>query len=223
MFAIPFFKIAGFISPIPLYYLEFPATFTKYCNFHLLNAERLLKYAEEARDSAEMELRLAEVRQVLDATFDGIRRLITELRPYVLDEGELGQAIVRYAQEFEGRFGIEVDLTIADVARELPGEVASSLYRIVQEVLTNTARHAQASQISIILNVFAGNINLTIEDNGVGFDVAKVLAERAENRKYGLFGIQERVLALGGSSQIESAPGQGTTIYVKIPREWQHE
>ncbi len=182
-----------------------------------------MKYAEEARDSAEMELRLAEVRQVLDATFDGIRRLITELRPYVLDEGELGQAIVRYAQEFEGRFGIEVDLTIADVARELPGEVASSLYRIVQEVLTNTARHAQASQISIILNVFAGNINLTIEDNGVGFDVAKVLAERAENRKYGLFGIQERVLALGGSSQIESAPGQGTTIYVKIPREWQHE
>ena len=178
-----------------------------------------LKYAEEAPDREEMKNRLVETRQLLDDTFDGIRRLITELRPYVLDDGELGQAITRYAQEFQSRFGIEVDLTVADIAHDLPGEVASSLYRIVQEVLTNVARHARAGQVSIILNERAGDIHLTIEDDGVGFDVRQVMAGRAEQRKYGLFGIQERIMVFGGSSQIESSPGQGTTIYVKIPGE----
>lgn len=178
-----------------------------------------LKYTEEAQNSEEMKTRLVETRQMLDDTFDGIRRLITELRPYVLDDGELGQAITRYAQVFQSRFGIDVDLTIADIAHELPGEVASSLYRIVQEVLTNVARHARADQVSIILNQHAEDIHLTIEDDGVGFDVEQVMAQRAEQRKYGLFGIQERIMVFGGSSQIESAPGQGTTIYVRIPGE----
>ncbi|MDI6879083.1 MAG: ATP-binding protein, partial [Desulfitobacteriaceae bacterium] len=85
--------------------------------------------------------------------------------------------------------------------------------------LTNVACHARASQVSIILNQHSGDISLTIEDDGVGFNVPQVLAERVGQRKYGLFGIQERVMVLGGSSQIESSPGQGTTIYVKIPGE----
>ena len=176
-----------------------------------------LKYAEEAPSREDMKTRLKDVRQFLDETFEGIRRLVTELRPFVLEEGELGQAIKRYAQDYEKRFGIEVDLTVADIPKELSSETASSLYRIVQEVLTNVARHAQASQVSIILNTHMGDINLTIEDNGIGFNVLEVMAKRAENRKFGLFGIQERVMAFGGTSQIESAPGQGTTIYIKVP------
>ncbi|MDI6913750.1 MAG: sensor histidine kinase [Desulfitobacteriaceae bacterium] len=178
-----------------------------------------LKYAEEAQNLEEIKMRLPEVRHVLDEAFDGIRRLVTELRPYVLDDGELGQAITRYAQEFQSRYSMEVDLTLDDVGFELTREVASSLYRIVQEVLTNVACHARASQVSIILNQHSGDISLTIEDDGVGFNVPQVLAERVGQRKYGLFGIQERVMVLGGSSQIESSPGQGTTIYVKIPGE----
>ncbi|MHB1654564.1 MAG: histidine kinase [Desulfitobacteriaceae bacterium] len=176
-----------------------------------------LKYAEEAPSHEEMKTRLTEVRKFLDETFDGIRRLVTELRPCVLEEGELGQAIKRYAQDYEKRFGIEVDVTIADIPNELSSETASSLYRIVQEVLTNVARHAKASQVSIILNTHLGDINLTLEDNGIGFNVPEVMAKRVENRKFGLFGIQERVMAFGGTSQIESAPDQGTTIYIKVP------
>lgn len=176
-----------------------------------------LKYAEEAPNHEEMKNRLTDVRQFLDETFDGIRRLVTELRPCVLEEGELGQAIKRYALEYEKRYGIEVDVTIADIPKGLSSETASSLYRIVQEVLTNVARHAKASQISVILNTHLGDINLTLEDNGIGFNVPEVMAKRVENRKFGLFGIQERVMAFGGTSQIESAPGQGTTIYIKVP------
>ncbi|KGK91819.1 hypothetical protein DP73_01285 [Desulfosporosinus sp. HMP52] len=178
-----------------------------------------LKYAEEAHNLEEVKNRLTEVRKFLDETFSGIRRLVTELRPCVLEEGELGQAIKRYAQEYKKRFEIEVDITIADIPNGLSKDVASSLYRIVQEVLTNVARHAQASQVSIVLmlNSHLGDINLTIEDNGIGFNVPEVMANRVKNRKFGLFGIQERVIAFGGTSQIESSPGQGTTIYVKVP------
>ncbi|WP_206812959.1 sensor histidine kinase [Paradesulfitobacterium ferrireducens] len=176
-----------------------------------------LKYAEEAPSLEEMKTRLTDVRHFLDETFDGIRRLVTELRPHVLEEGEIGLAIKRYAEEYKKRFGIEVDVTIADLPEGLSSETASSLYRIVQEVLTNVVRHAKASQVSIVLNSYQEDINLTIEDNGIGFNVPEVMAKRVENRKFGLFGIQERVMAFGGTSQIESAPGQGTTIYVKVP------
>ena len=175
-----------------------------------------LKYTEKAPNLEEVKVRLIEVRKLLDQTFDGIRQLITVLRPSVLEEGELGQAVKRYAQEFEERYGIEIDLEI-DVSGRLSGEIASSLYRIVQEALTNIARHAQANQVSIVLTYNLGEVNLTIEDNGKGFNVPEVLEQRVANRKFGLFGIQERVVVLGGSFQIESALGQGTTIYVKVP------
>jgi len=176
-----------------------------------------LKYTEKAPTLEEAKVRLIEVRNLLDQTFDGIRRLIIVLRPSVLEEGELGQAVKRYAQEFEERYGINMDLEIDDDFGTLTGEVASSLYRIVQEALTNIARHAQAKQVSIVLTYNLGEVNLTIEDNGKGFNVPEVLAQRVANRKFGLFGIQERVVVLGGSFQIESALGQGTTIYVKVP------
>ncbi|TGE37530.1 HAMP domain-containing protein [Desulfosporosinus fructosivorans] len=176
-----------------------------------------LKYTEKAPTLEQATVRLIEVRKLLDQTFDGIRRLITVLRPSVLEEGELGQAVKRYAQEFEKRYGIQLDIEIADVSGKLSGEVASSLYRIVQEALTNIARHAQAQQVSIVLTNYLGEVNLTIEDNGQGFNVTEELAKRVANRKFGLFGIQERVAVIGGSFQIESALAQGTTIYVKVP------
>ena len=177
-----------------------------------------LKYVDDAQSLIEVEQRLDEVRQVLDDTFNGIRRLVTNLRPCVLDEGELAQAIIRYAREFEKRFGITIDMSLDEIAG-LPREVASSLFRIVQEVLTNSARHAKASQISIILSLVGDDLHLTIEDDGVGFDVTKVLPQTIENQKYGLFGVQERVIAFDGKLQVESTPGVGTTIYVRIPGE----
>ena len=176
-----------------------------------------LKYTEKAPTLEQATVRLIEIRKLLDQTFDGIRRLITVLRPSVLEEGELGQAVKRYAQEFEERYGIQIDLELADVSGKLTDEVASSLYRIVQEALTNIARHARAQQVSIVLTNYLDEINLTIEDNGIGFNVTEVLAKRVANRKFGIFGIQERVVVMGGSFQIESALDQGTTIYVKVP------
>ena len=177
-----------------------------------------LRHIEDAENMHEARQRSDEARMVLDETFNNIRRLVTSLRPSVLDEGGLSQAITRYTRELQKRFNIEINLDLEENFA-LSQEVASSLFRIVQEALTNCVRHANASQISVILNIIEADLHLIIEDDGEGFDVAKVLPQRNENQKYGIFGMQERVSILGGKLQVESTLGGGTTLYVKIPEE----
>lgn len=175
------------------------------------------KYAEEAASLEEMKLRLAEMRQILDTTFDNLRGLVTELRAAILDEGGLGEAITRYTRDYSRRYGIAVDITLFDGISGIPQEVESSLFRVVQEALTNVTRHARARQVSVILTRRGNDLLLTVEDDGQGFDAEEALANRSGEKKFGLFGMQERVEILGGSLQVESAPAQGTTIYVRIP------
>jgi signal transduction histidine kinase len=103
----------------------------------------------------------------------------------------------------------------------LPSEVETALYRIVQEALTNVVRHAQAKNVSVVLEKRAPVVRLIIEDDGQGFDVNSVLGSRRGNRptngKLGLYGMRERAALLGGTLTIESTPGVGTTIFVDAP------
>jgi signal transduction histidine kinase len=134
-------------------------------------------------------------------------------------------SLEHYAAEFERRFAIKVDLAFSGSPSELTADSAVALFRIVQESLTNVARHAQAHHVSIVLSVngddqdHLGEQTLVIEDDGLGFDVKETLSRRAEKGNLGIFGIEERIRLLGGSCQIESTPGQGTALYVRIPRE----
>ena len=178
-----------------------------------------LRYLEESPDLETARLRLQDLRQLLDDTFEGFRRFVAVLRPSSLDEGDLKGSLEHYAAEFERRFGIRVDLVCSGSPGELSAESAVALFRIVQESLTNVARHAQARHVSVVLSVNDAEQTLVIEDDGVGFDVEKILNHRAEQGNLGLFGIQERIRLVGGSCQIESTPGQGTALYVRIPRE----
>ena len=178
-----------------------------------------LRYLEESPDLETARLRLQDLRQLLDDTFEGFRRFVAVLRPSSLDEGDLKGSLEHYATEFERRFGIRVDLVCSGSPSELSAESAVALFRIVQESLTNVARHAQARHVSVVLSVNDAEQTLVIEDDGVGFDVEKILNHRAEQGNLGLFGIQERIRLVGGSCQIESTPGQGTALYVRIPRE----
>ncbi|NCP88226.1 MAG: hypothetical protein CO094_13605 [Anaerolineae bacterium CG_4_9_14_3_um_filter_57_17] len=143
-----------------------------------------------------------------------LHRLSVELRPSALDRVGLIGALEQYVQEFERRYELEVQFESDNLDQtSLSPEIETSLYRIVQEALTNVARHAQAQSVSILLQICEGQIVTTIEDEGKGFDPAQA----QKNGRLGLFGMQERATMLDGSLNIESMPGQGTTVFVKIP------
>ncbi len=155
-----------------------------------------------------------ELKAQIAALSTELHRLAVELRPSALDRVGLIGALEQYAQEFGQRYGLEIQFESSLPASiHLPPEIQTSLYRIVQEALTNVARHAQARAVSVLLQLRESQIVITIEDDGQGFDPAQA----QKNGRLGLFGMQERAAMLGGSLHIESAPGEGTTVFVKIP------
>jgi len=112
----------------------------------------------------------------------------------------------------------ELEVGAVPVELEIPGDVASALYRIAQEALTNVAKHAQATQVSVILEHRDGEVRLIIEDDGVGFDVGATIARAKADRRLGVAGMQERAMLAGGRVLIESEPdGNGTTLYARLP------
>jgi len=145
-----------------------------------------------------------------------LRRIIADLRPSQLDDLGLAAALQWYFQEFEKRNAIHVDFIAEGGRSRLPAEYETVLFRITQEALTNIAKHANASQATVKLQVYPAQIDLSIEDNGRGFVPAEVL-RRDGPHGWGLLGIQERSLLLGGHYAIDSAPGRGTRIRVSIP------
>jgi signal transduction histidine kinase len=155
------------------------------------------------------------LREVAAHTVDDVGRLARGLHPAVLDDKGLVAAARRHVSEFAKSVGVVVDLrVVGSVPRRLPPLVQSTVYRILQEALTNVARHAQARLVGVVLKHDHGVLELVIRDNGVGFDAAAVLHDA---RGLGLHGMQERVALLGGTVRIESRPGHGTIIRVRIP------
>ena len=115
--------------------------------------------------------------------------------------------------EWQARHKISVDLLIHLGKQRLPNEVETALYRIVQETLTNVARHAGARSVSVLIERRNGNVIAVVEDDGAGFEAAEVENER----HLGMFGMRERAELLGGRLTIESTPGSGASVFVEIP------
>jgi signal transduction histidine kinase len=154
----------------------------------------------------------ADLRDVASKTLDEVHDLSMRLRPRVLDDLGLAAALERLAHEWQARYKIPVDVAI-QWSERLPGEIETALYRIVQEALTNIARHAQAKSVSILIEKRGNSIRAIVEDDGIGFDPS---VQRGE-RHLGLLGMRERAELLGGALTIESAPGHGTSIFIEIP------
>jgi signal transduction histidine kinase len=149
---------------------------------------------------------------------ESIHDLALELRPPILDDLGLVPALAQYTRGCPEHIGLEVDFeVVGEASRRLPREMETTLYRIVQESLTNVARHAQAKKASVLLRVSECSVAAIIEDNGVGFDLNNVRAGQARQNRLGLYGMQERVALVGGSITFETAPGQGTNIYAEVP------
>ncbi|MCB0211396.1 MAG: sensor histidine kinase [Anaerolineae bacterium] len=159
--------------------------------------------------------RLESALMLVEQTTDRIRQIVTELRPPMLDEYGLIEALDWYADNLSQQSGIEIDIQSMYFAPRLPIWVENTLFRITQEALNNVIHHAQTDQASIIIEADATHIRLRITDNGIGFD-RQQQTNLSEN--FGLQTMVERAKSVQGVCFIESQPNQGTQVIVEVPR-----
>ena len=156
-----------------------------------------------------------QLRQVAAQTVDDVGRLARGLHPAVLDDGGLGAAARRYVEDYARSFGMQLEFAAEEVdVPRLTSLTAATMYRILQETLTNVVRHARATTVTVSLSRTRAALTLLVRDDGAGFDARLV---QATARGLGLRGMRERVTLLGGSIDIESAPGHGTVVRAQIP------
>lgn len=162
--------------------------------------------------------RTQDLREIGLAALEDVRRLARGLRPSTLDDLGLAATLENYVEDYELAHAAAVTLEVAEVAgSRLPEEMETTLYRIVQEALTNTARHAAAETVHIRIRRRPGLVELTVEDDGRGFDPGAFFGDPAAHRHFGLSGMRERATLLGGSFESWSRPGCGTRIVVLLP------
>jgi signal transduction histidine kinase len=171
-----------------------------------------LKPLEQTAGSDEARASVASVRALVVSTLQDVRRLAVELRPTALDDFGLVPAVERLTDTFREQSGLQVDLEAQLGAGRLPSEAETTLYRVIQEALTNIVKHANAGRVSILLQRKGGGVVAVVEDDGVGFDPAATRADAL-----GLAGMRERVALVGGRLQVESASGAGTTLVAEVP------
>ena len=169
-----------------------------------------LKSFEDIGDAARLAEATSELREIVVATLQDVRRLAVELRPKALDDFGLVPAIERLVGTLREQTGIEVDLESRLGSDRLPREIETTLYRITQEALTNVVKHAQAKHVSIVLTRRDGSVAALIEDDGRGIT-------EAGRDGLGLLGMRERIALVDGRLEIESSPGSGTTLSVEVP------
>ncbi len=173
-----------------------------------------LRTVEEAADPDQLRAATATLRDLAVTTLQDVRRLAVELRPKALDDFGLVPALERLTSNFAEQTGIAVEVSARLGETRLAPELETALYRIVQEALTNVAKHAQARHVSVVLNRNARSVTAVIEDDGRGFSSQP---EPDDSHGLGLVGMQERVGLLSGRIQIESTEGSGTTLVVEVP------
>lgn len=174
-----------------------------------------LQLVENMTRDPEVQHELAELRELVVDTLDGVRRLAVQLGPSVLEDLGLRSALEWLADRVRGDTGLRVDLRVDCEDGRVPAETQIALFRVAQEALTNVVRHARASRAEIRLADGGGAVLLTVSDDGIGFDVAEARARPAAS--VGLFGMAERVALVGGTIELLSRKGAGTRVEVRVP------
>lgn len=166
--------------------------------------------AELAGESAVVSERLESIRRGAESTLASIRNLSLLLRPSMLDDLGLIPALRWQARETERRTGMRVAVATDDQGMELPDEYRTTIYRVVQEALTNAARHSNAQTVSILVRSEPARLIVIVQDDGIGFDPR-------QKKGMGLLGMHERISHLRGRFEIESEPGQGVVLRIELP------
>jgi PAS domain S-box-containing protein len=177
-----------------------------------------LQAAQRNPLSAQLALPLAESIEIVQQTLQQIRNISLDLRPSLLDDLGLVATLRWYLDRQSQRMNIPMYFVGEPITPRLPPLLEITCFRLVQEAITNVARHASARTVDVTLRLQGEHVDLTIHDDGVGFDVAAALARAAQSGSLGLLGMQERAVLLGGQVTIDSAPGMGTTIVARFPR-----
>ncbi len=157
------------------------------------------------------------LRDLLGEAAEEVERISRNLRPSVLNELGLVAVLGDTSTEFAQRTGVRVQLTCPKLAERLPADTELALYRIFQEALKNVAQHARARRVTVQLIKQDGAIQLTITDDGIGFEPGRRVSRRKGKGGFGLLGMLERTTFAAGTMQVKSAPGKGTTVQVQIP------
>ena len=167
-------------------------------------------------DPERADLLLVQLEEGIAAEIDGLRRLMSQLRPPVLDHLGIARALQSQGQDFQQISGVACTVD-AELAGELSRERETVLYRVLQEALANVAKHARASRVSVSLAAEHGLVRLLVRDDGVGFDPAAASAsELVQQGHFGIVSMRERVEMVGGRLLVDSAPGRGSTVAVEL-------
>jgi signal transduction histidine kinase len=157
--------------------------------------------------------KLSSMSGLIDRTLARVHTIVTELRPVVLDKLGLVAAIEWQTGEFQDRSGIACETHLPTEEIPLDPEQSTAVFRILQEALTNVARHANATKVVVDLRSEAGILILAVRDNGKGIDEKAIYAHNS----MGLLGMRERALSFGGTAEVTALPGGGTLVSVRIP------
>ena len=157
--------------------------------------------------------KLKNIIDLLDGSNKSIRRILSELRSGILDDHDLPGAIELLGKKFSETSGIPVHFTFPENGINAAEPIGNCIFRLCQEAFTNITRHANASNVSVSLQIQNDIVIAIVEDNGIGFNVASV----QYNKSFGILGMKERVLSLGGEFELISSPGAGTKIALRLP------
>jgi signal transduction histidine kinase len=173
-----------------------------------------LRLLERSTGDETVKQNVEELRELTGGALESVRRMAMDLRPAALDDLGLVAALRAYCEKFSRNWPIRVEVTTSGLKRRLPREVELVLYRVVQEALTNVAKHSGATSAWVSLRRRSNVVTMTVRDDGRGFDPATVGA--ADGSGLGLFGMRERLALVGGSTEIDSLVGRGTTITTRV-------
>lgn len=169
------------------------------------------------RDTQKAKEILEDVREIAVHTLEGLRQMILGLRPALLDDLGLAPALRRVAEDYSKRSSVNIEVIANGLDGRLPSEVETVLFRILQEGMNNAARHSKARRAVLHLTRGESEVTAFLEDDGVGFDPAKATVHLDSGCGLGLLGMHERALLLGGAVVIDSSPGRGTRLSVRLP------
>lgn len=171
--------------------------------------------ARVAAGDAQTASKIDKMKKAVDTAVASVRRIAADLRPVMLDDLGLVAAVEHLLHDFSERTGIMISLNVPESDFDLPDPQATAVYRMVQEALTNTSRHAEASRVSVGIQRHEGDLLVRVTDDGKGIDEASIKGRRS----FGLLGIRERASTLGGQARIYTPPEGGTVVDIRIPFE----
>ena len=178
----------------------------------MLTALKLALHNAQRQLGEEAQPVLAEVNTLLDETVDVVSTLSHSMRPGILDDFGVLEALKWYFDRYTSQTGIQVKFTQDGLEKRLPGMVETAAYRIVQEALTNVARYAGTGEVIVSIRCTTGKLHIQVEDHGRGFDPSQLSPE-----SNGISGMQDRAFLAGGTLTINSSPGNGTAVDCKLP------